>query len=525
MFFNKLDIYSKIGQTGYRMRFAVRYFLVFVFFVVSFLFLKSPVFAQNQTLPQAKTVNPYIAPNTNPDVPNNLHTWTQNVMIEVISAMTCQLAGVDPTNPSAKCLGVDQKTGKIGFVQNGGGAIGAMSSLISATFIPPTFTSDYAKYVARSFGLTKPSYAASQGIGYDSISPLIKIWTQVRNIVYLMFVLVFAIIGLAIMLRVKIDPRTVMTVQNQIPKIIIGLLLVTFSFAIAGLLIDLMWIVIYLFFNLALSAATPDSPYFHTLSQIQSSFNGDSVLGVFNNIIGISQMTNSATNSVNQILLDVLAVSPLQGLMGIPIIGDAFRILISAVVFLIILIAIIWSLFRLWFALIEAYIMILVGVIFAPFWIVAGLAPGGGQSAGFGAWLREMLGNLAAFPTTIGMFLLSGLFVSNFSTPTYSGQFMPPLIGNPGAPNLVSAIIGLGIIFSTPHVVKITKAAFKAPKIDLGPIGQAIGVGTGAPGGIFNKTGQIGFSLSGMANVPGIKRLPIISNIAQGRGGPSTPHP
>ena len=51
------------------------------------------------------------------------------------------------------------------------------------------------------------------------------------------------------MLRLKIDPRTVMTIQNQIPKIIIGLILVTLSFAIAGLLIDIMWIAIYLFYN------------------------------------------------------------------------------------------------------------------------------------------------------------------------------------------------------------------------------------------------------------------------------------
>jgi len=42
-----------------------------------------------------------------------------------------------------------------------------------------------------------------------------------------------------IMLRVKISPQAVVTVQSAIPKLITTLILVTFSYAIAGLVIDL----------------------------------------------------------------------------------------------------------------------------------------------------------------------------------------------------------------------------------------------------------------------------------------------
>ena len=84
------------------------------------------------------------------------------------------------------------------------------------------------------------------GTGFDGLKPLLPLWTVFRNIVYILFVLVFVIIGVAIMLRLKIDPRTVMTIQNQIPKLIIGILLVTFSFSIAGFLIDIMYTSIYL---------------------------------------------------------------------------------------------------------------------------------------------------------------------------------------------------------------------------------------------------------------------------------------
>ncbi|MCL6096063.1 MAG: hypothetical protein M1444_00045, partial [Patescibacteria group bacterium] len=155
--------------------------------------------------------------------------------------------------------------------------------------------------------------------------------------------------------------------------------------------------------------------------------------------------------------------------------------------FFIILIAILWSLFKLWFALLEAYIMILVGIIFAPFWIVTGLLPGG-QSMGFGAWLREMLGNLVAFPVTIAMFIIGRILIDAFGSGYTAGQFNPPLLGNPAATDTFGPIIALGIIFTTPHIVKITKAAFKAPKIDLGPIGQAVGVGTGTVSGGAKQT-------------------------------------
>ena len=481
------------------MRFAVRYFLVLVFLVISFLFLKSPVFAQSQT--PLQPVNSYAAPNTNPDVPNNLHTWTQNVMIEVISAMTCQLAGVDPTNPSAKCLGVDQKTGKIGFVENGKGAIGVMGNLIAATFTPPIHTRDFVAYASRSFGIAKPSYAADES-GINSISTITKTWVIFRDIVYTLFVLVFVVIGLAIMLRVRIDPRTVMTIQNQIPKIIIGLLLVTFSFAISGLLIDIMWITVYLFIYLAGMADPKMNPNIAGHLYESTIMFANYILGS-NFFGGINDVANRASLGIGGLAFQLVGghvpTDPIQVIgtvvnpaSWVPLAIDLlFATIIGMITYLILVIAILWSMFRLWFALLEAYILILVDIVFAPLWIVGGLLPGNGQTVGFGAWLRDMLGNLSAFPVTIGMFLLGKLFMDSFGQPYKIGQFAPPLVGNPGDTNMLSAFIALGFIFTTPHVVKITKAAFKAPKIDLGPIGQAFGVGTrvvGAPVTLASQT-------------------------------------
>src|SRR3989344_6266299 len=233
------------------MKFSARFFLVilFSFFIFHFSFFISPAFAQ------AKNQTP-IPANTNPDVPNNLHNWTQNVMIEVMSALTCQLAGVDPINPQQGCLGIDSKSGKIGFLPSAvsgkanGGAIGFMGNMIATLYTPPLHTSDYFQNLAQNFGISKKTYAQNTGAGFQGLTPLIGVWSAFRNIVYLFLVIVFVVIGLAIMLRVKIDPLTVMTIQNQIPKVIIGVLLVTFSFAIAGFLIDMMWVSIYLIYGI-----------------------------------------------------------------------------------------------------------------------------------------------------------------------------------------------------------------------------------------------------------------------------------
>ncbi|MDP2585528.1 MAG: hypothetical protein Q8P29_01470 [Candidatus Levybacteria bacterium] len=228
-----------------------------------FLSSASPTYAASQTAAEIQSGTKVASANTNPDVPNNLHNWTQNVMIEVMLSLTCQLVGVDPTTPNKQCLGADQKTGKLGFLPAGnlatgqiGGAIGGMNNMISMLYTPPVRTSDYFQNLAQNFGITKKIYAQQTGTGFDGLRPLLSLWTAFRNIVYLVFVIVFVVIGLAIMLRIKIDPRTVMTIQNQIPKIIIGILLVTFSFAIAGFLIDMMWVLIYLIFGLISGIST-----------------------------------------------------------------------------------------------------------------------------------------------------------------------------------------------------------------------------------------------------------------------------
>ncbi|MCL4419002.1 hypothetical protein M1146_02745 [Patescibacteria group bacterium] len=553
---------------------AARYLVLSLLFVIFyFLFVSATVSAQSYNNPATAQPNQYTAPSTNPDVPNNLHNYTQNVLLEVMAAVSCQLTGIDPVNPKQECLGVDQKTGKIGFVENGGGAIGVMGNLITMTFTPPTHTIDYFRNLAQNFGITKHAYAVwtddgggsgggsapTTGTGFNGLSPLLPLWTAFRNIVYLLFVLVFIIIGIAIMLRVKIDPRTVMTVQNQIPKIIMGLLFVTFSFAIAGFLIDIMYTSIYLTGNV-ITSADPNLQKEDTVMKIAQSSNpieaannmggggeklglqlgladiawkpaksvgnfiapladnppGKVIVGLIGGFVGqaIGKKTSGIFRLVGGGLGAVLGtvINPGAGtaagwtignIVGTVVSGAAgvaggaagflfaktiIGFVASTIAFLIISIAILWALIRLWFALISAYVMILIDVVFAPFWVVAGLFPGSQLS--FNTWIRDIVANLAAFPATIVMFLIARVFIDAFGSTQTTGQFVPPLIANPSDTKAIGALIGLGIILATPNIVNMMKAALKAPKIDLSTIGQAVGVGTGYPISVGRGVGQ-----------------------------------
>jgi hypothetical protein len=95
-----------------------------------------------------------------------------------------------------------------------------------------------------------PKSEAAIGIGLAAISPFKDLWLLFRNFSFLLMVLVMIAIGFMIMFRTKINAQTVISLENALPKIVIAMILITFSYAIAGLMIDLMYISIGLIIQL-----------------------------------------------------------------------------------------------------------------------------------------------------------------------------------------------------------------------------------------------------------------------------------
>jgi hypothetical protein len=510
------------------MRKAAR-FLIFAVFAL----LIGVYFLNTRAVANAQVNNAYSAPVNNADVPQNLHTYSQNVMIEVMASLICQLSGVDPIQTDHKCLGPDPISKRIGYETDGaeGGAIGTMGNLIGYIYQLPLSSGDYFHYLATNFGATKKTYGktideattttkgGSSYTGFEGLKPLLQIWVSIRDLVYSLFVLGFVIVGVAIMLRIKIDPRTVMTLQNRIPKIIAALLLVTFSYAIAGFLIDFMWTTIYLVINL-FAQADPNMQL-----KIKDFYNlqGGNVFNYARGAVGVSDVAwdssrgvvdvlgsaldNTAGRSITGLFLGAIGLTTgglaikglnlitsltgpvgmmIKGLTGVIAAGAAAGLSDLAVpffarlvVWLVILIAVFSALFRLWFKLLIAFVMLVLGVVLAPLWIFAGILPG--NKLGFGSWIRHMLSQIIIFPMTVAMFCLGKVVIDGYQAVGAGGQgFVPPLLGYGTDQASISSLLALGLVLITPNVAKWAGEIFKGPKLDATPIGQALKAGTGS---------------------------------------------
>jgi hypothetical protein len=489
------------------MQVAARFIFACLFiFVFSFITAGS-TFAQEIT--STPLPEPPITTNTNPDVPQDLRSTVQIIFIEMLGSVSCQITGYNAMDAvhGNKCLGIDHTTGKYGYIEGNGGALATVAGGIIATYSIPVSSSQYIAYTADNFGLTRSAYA--QYTGFQTLSPLLKIWKVFRDLVYLLFVVVFILIGLGIMFRFQIDARTVMTIQNQIPKVIIALLLVTFSYAIAGFLVDMMWVSIYLITAVMTNGTgvtgdiakltSPELlfkfPLFygdHVLKGSPNSLSG--TLDVAGNVgVGgqtiLKDLFDMDNWKVPGLIRDACSLSNLDACVGTAL-GDIVAKFLSVLVqffawgaiFLIAAVTLLITFVRIWFALIRAYIYILLGVVFGPFWIISGLLPG--NEGGVGPWLRDLLANLSAFPVVIVLFLLGKIFIDNFGQTPSATQFVPPFIGYPGNPNELAGIIGFAIVLITPEALNITREKFKAPDFKyMATVGKAVGAGQGMVGG------------------------------------------
>lgn len=349
---------------------------------------------------------------------------------------------------------------------SGGGAIAGLVNFIALIYSnPPVSSKEYFADVGKSLGIVKTAYA--QGIGFSGLKNLLPLWKAMRNLAYIAFVIVFLFMGLAIMLRIKLDPKTVVTIQNAIPKLVIGLVLVTFSYAIAGLMIDLIYLIIYLGVLALQGPLTAANPAGYSIVSDQAKYAnlgfGDTVLtivgGTFKGIFG--NWTTGIGGGI-LIILSGLAAGLLVPATGMVVLGALLPALIIGIIVL-------FLVFKLLFSLIGCYITIIVSVIIAPLQILLGVFPG--SQGGFSAWFRNLLANILVFPAVALVILIGWLLTGGNYGPTWS----PPGLSM-GAGALMTPILGIGMLLLVNKVPDIVKNAFKIKPAGYGTaIGAAFG--------------------------------------------------
>lgn len=486
-----------------------------------------PKITHAQYQPNA-SMNPYLQPNTENNVPANLHVFTQSIVIETLNSVSCVVTGVDFLTQDHRCLGVNQKTGQLGYVSgNQTDAVTFMARMIGDLYRPIMHTSDYVAYLNNHFIGTKKAYAASTGIGFQGLTPILEVWVAFRNIVYLIFVVFFILTGLGIMLRVRLDSKTALDIQSALPKLIIALILVTFSFAIAGLLVDMMYLLSYIIITIMQTADSNIDPK-HILTILNQTPMGfvDQVFGVPNQPCdsanqgncGIWQLVGNGDTAISYIVYGAVTqlvsnnnlLAFLLGMFNIgcwwphvwnpfdhnvdwaSCAGGVVAAITYLVVWLVLYFAILIALFRLWWTMIKSYIFILVDIALAPFLIGMGVLPG--SVVGFSGWLRGMVSHLAIFPAAIFMFLLGKVFIDKLFI-NNGNYFTPPLLGvivnqnqdaGGAAQFNIGYLIGIGIIFIIPTIQDQLNEILKYnPNKHVGPsLTSAMGFGAAAAGAV-----------------------------------------
>ncbi len=486
--------------------------IVTLFIILASLFVIHPVYAQVSTS-SATTSAKYQPVNVNSLTPQS--PQYANLMVNnLIHAFSCIMAGSSPIGQP--CIDYLNGVPVISQVNNSGGLLGSVANLNMLVIAsPPIRTGEYLATLGDSLGIVKEANAQVTGSGAGVLEPIMKLWQISRNISYVVMILIFVIIGLMVMFRTRLNPQTVITAQAALPGLVIGIILITFSYFLASLLTDTAYLATNLigyYFQVAL----PDGNPAENLAQKATSESVLSVFGRFTNVITPGDATGVVhslwdglpedTQNLLRAAAGLVAVqfgSGAAGNVNIPglglIVGLVAGIpsalapveMVGNVLAVIAIGALILQMIKLLFKLISNYLSIIFYTVTAPFHFLAASLPG--RQAIAIVWIRNMLCNILAFPAVLAIFY----FVAYLLGPEYRGaQFFLctgtlcsggtgsitsvvalPLLGGLNL-NFIKILLAYGALVATPTIPDLVCRAIG----QVGQAGQLVGQEIGAAG-------------------------------------------
>ena len=354
-------------------------------------------------------------------------------------------------------------------------------------------------YVREKFNIVKEANA-QQGFGFSKLEVVRTFWQASRNISYFFLVLATIVMSFLIMFRFKISPQTVITVQSALPRLFLVIILISFSYAIAGFMIDLVYVVIALFASFFAQAnqslsipfvAEPSGIYYRLMTE-GLPFIGGGVIGLI---------------FLYMPIFFIAFLISLLGLLGnlnftiiMPLLVGLIAIIASIVIFLLLF----FIGFKISWMLIKTLFNVLVLVMAAPLYILAGIIVPG---AGFGTWLKELASHLAVYTLVGPMFLLSYIFLVWASLASIPNSLKGPIdvvfgllgLNFTAAPNMwippltfnqtlvtdvldtnpsgiLLCFMSLAILFMIPKLAEIIKGLISGRPFGYGTaIGEALG--------------------------------------------------
>ena len=368
--------------------------------------------------------------------------------------------------------------------------LGVVGSYLAVVSDSPISGVGYIKNTLAKFRIIPE--AKAQGFGFNTgASMMIGIWRAARDVTYGLLVLAIIIMSFMIMFRVKISPQAVISVQSALPKIAIAMILITFSYAIAGFLIDIMYLVIGLLsLIISSSGISTLSPteLFRAFTQTYSALGILLLYMVWFSVISLAVVANSFVSSLTAFLSSLVLL-----IVGV------FTILV-----------VIYISIKVMIMFIKTFANIMIGIITGPFEILLGTVVNG---MGFGSWVKRMLSYLMVYPITALLFLLAFFFLINSVPDSWIVQFAsrwipfgvrsgqlgnsswaPPFSGGgPADVRILWAFMSLVIITLIPKTIEIIQGFITGRPFAYGTaIGEAVSQPVGGTIRTVSTIGDIG---------------------------------
>ncbi len=489
--------------------------------------------------------------------PTYQKTKAGKLVISIYRQITCNLMGEACTN--------NPSDGDKNFPKS---TLGQIAALFTFPFTnPPASGIAWIHDSLEKSGFVPKSYAAT-GIGLAAIKPLSSVWGAFRDISYIVLVLIIVTIGFMIMFRMKINPQTVISLENSLPRIVITLILITFSFAIAGFLIDFMYMtIIILIFIMSraagLNVANESAFYINAgpFDTINKLFAGGDiwtyfvtfpnfVISIFGNVLGsliriitmpivgwfiikpifwflgkISPPLDTGVGTDNWQVIEAIIAAPIGLVITIVLALFAGPILLNIVIGLLVALTVIFTGFRIFFIILSTYLKIILLIMFSPLLLLPNAFPGA-STFSFGSWFKNLLTELLTFPILVGIILVGTIIIK---IPVQNANFFTPPFMFGIDPNVLSFLLGMGLLLMTPDLMKIGKQLITPKPLPLPDVGLGVFFG-GAAGGLSTGLGEASKYASFAYYMPGLR--PLIKGLTLGmvnfdqhqQTGPA-PHP
>jgi hypothetical protein len=249
------------------------FFIAAIFPLMSLIFV-GRVHAQCEPV---KQLYDNTAANFGPNLERTSGNWNNAMMniafsyvpgVDITTATNCLgyvVGQIQPGSPLADCNATPQATceeitNALSYTDDPGSAVKRFAKgRVAGSLLGAAYTLDnYNRYAPLPVNLAvfwndaiskvplaNKALAADVNYQHALIDSILNIWKAIRNIAYALMSIVLLVVGLMIILRKRINQQVVVTIQYSLPRIVIALILIAFSYPIGATMTSLGWTVFH----------------------------------------------------------------------------------------------------------------------------------------------------------------------------------------------------------------------------------------------------------------------------------------